>query len=125
MDILRNVDHRDRNKHRCLINSQPRAGKLKYMAPEVYNEEPFDGYAADLWAVGVCLYAMLTGGTLWDIPDKCDSYYRHISNGNLSKLIRQWCIPLSKNAVDLLQKMLRKNPHDRLNLKQVRNHPWM
>jgi len=124
-NILRNVDHRDRNEKRCLISSQPRAGKLQYMAPEVYNEEPFDGYAADMWAVGVCLYAMLTGGTSWEIPDKDDSYYHYISSGNLTKLIRQWRIPLSENAVDLLQQMLRKNPHDRLDLQQVRNHPWM
>jgi len=95
------------------------------MSPEVYNENPFDGYAADMWSVGVCLYTMLTGSSPWEKPVKQDACFKHISNGNLTKLIRHWEIPLSKNAVDLLQQMLRLNPRDRLNLKQVRDHPWM
>ena len=42
------IPYADNGAQRHLINSQPRCGKLYYMAPEVYNEEPFDGCAVDM-----------------------------------------------------------------------------
>ena len=36
-------------------------GTYPYMAPEDFSEEQSSGYRADLWAVGVVLYEMLTG----------------------------------------------------------------
>ena len=67
----------DDGAQRRLINSRPCCGKLYYMAPEVYNEEPFHGCAVDMWAVGVCLFMMLTGQPSWDRASRVDRRFRY------------------------------------------------
>jgi len=125
-DMQRNVDYRERSAHRCLIQRPQRAGKLSYMSPEVYSERPFDGHAVDMWAVGVCLYMMLTGTGPWTRAATHDDKFRLMSTGCLVELFTNyWGITLSGDAMDLLQRMLFKDPQDRLSLQQVRDHPWM
>jgi len=127
IDMPRNVDYRDRSTQRCLIGRRNRAGKLLYMAPEVYSQRSFDGHIVDMWAAGVCLFMMLTGQNAWERPASHDKLFKHISSqGKLADiLIKHWHIPISEDATDLLQQMLFKNPEDRLSLQQVRDHPWM
>ena len=38
-------------------------GKLYYLPPELYVRKPaYDGYLADVWSAGICLFFMLAGG---------------------------------------------------------------
>jgi len=104
---------------RCLMNSRPRCGKLKYMAPEVYSQQPFDGYAVDMWAVGVCLFIMLTGREPWNRPFMLDHNFRNFTNEV------SYDTNLSADAIDLLKWMLFLDPRKRLSVQQVRRHPWM
>lgn len=123
-NLLRNVDHR--NRDRCLISGRPSCGKMYYMSPEVLNHEIFDGHAVDLWAVGVCLFMMLTGQPAWEVARETDACFRYIAKGGqLARILRHWNIRLSDEAINLLQNMLRVNPQDRLNFQQVCEHPWM
>jgi len=110
---------------RCLIRSRHRCGKRNYMAPEVFEEKPFDGHAVDMWAVGVCLFMMLTGMAPWDRPNRVDEQFRYFTRGYLTEILTNWNMNLSAEAMNLLQGMLRIDPRDRLSLQQVRNHPWM
>lgn len=123
------LDDEEGREQRRLIRNRPRAGKFYYMSPEVYNEQTFDGHAIDMWAVGVCLFMMLTGMQPWDIPSSTNHDFRHMSAGSLVYfLTNDWRfseITLSADAMDLLQRMLFENPQDRLSLQQVRAHPWM
>ena len=45
--------HRQRHKIFC--------GTPSYMCPEIVKKHDYDGQYVDLWALGVMLYAMLTG----------------------------------------------------------------
>jgi len=126
VDMTGSVDYRDRRAQRCLISRRPKAGKLFYMSPEVYGQRPFDGHAIDIWAVGVCLFMMLTGQVPWTKASPNDDLFRNMSAGYLADiLINHWRIDLSADAMDLLQRMLFANPHQRLSLQQARAHPWM
>ena len=114
---------------RRLIAPQGAAGKLKYMAPEVYasqtNTEGFDGCAIDLWAVGVIMFIMLTGEMPWQFPDPTDIKFQKFTDGWIEPYLKGQGYPLSANAYCLLQRMLWLNPRDRLSMAQIRAHPWM
>jgi serine/threonine protein kinase len=101
-------------------------GKHNYMSPEVFaNTDAFDGFAIDLWAAGVILYIMLTGFPPYDQASRTDQRFDLIANGRLMDQLKNWDIPLSAEAGDLLQSMLLLDPRDRLTLAEVMAHPWI
>lgn len=115
-----------RLRRRSLIKPQGTCGKWIYMSPEVFrNEEPFDGFAVDMWAAGVILFLMLTGFPPWERACRSDERFHYMSGGYLVQMLTEWDIGLSSDAMDLLQRMLFLDPKDRLSLEQVRAHPWM
>lgn len=125
-DVPGSVNHQDIRAQRCLISRRPHAGKAYYMSPEILSEEPFDGHAVDMWAVGVCLFMMLTGKPPWQRAAEHDDAFRNFSGGNLVHILRdQYHLGLSEHAMDILQRMMLLDPRDRISLQQVRNHPWM
>jgi len=118
-----------------LIEPQPPCGSNpQYMAPELLQNTPFDGYAVDLFAAGVALFVMLLGGdTLFAAPLPEDRRFQDICvEGNLKEMLQRICakravidLNISDDALDLLQKMLRAEPKDRLGLSQVQQHAWV
>lgn len=111
---------------RYLIRPQGTCGKWIYMSPEIYkNQEPFDGYAVDMWAAGVILFLMLTGFPPWERACMTDERFKYMTAGYLVQMLTEWNLGLSSDAMDLLQRMLFLDPKDRLSLEQVRAHPWM
>ena len=96
------------------------------MSPELLaNTSPFDGYAIDIWAVGIVLFTMLVGIPPFEWASVDDPRYQLVCRGGLNDLLTRWKRPISPLAADLLQSMLRENPHDRLTLFQIMNHPWV
>jgi serine/threonine protein kinase len=127
MSIKIPYDHAGR---RHLIQPQGPSGKWTYMAPELLEGHPtqaegFDGYAIDMWAVGVILYIMLTGQTPWKMPHVTDLKFQKYTDGWMEDIMISQGLSLSGNAFCLLQRMMWLNPRDRLCLQQVRAHPWM
>ena len=115
-----------RLRRRSLIRPQGTCGKWMYMSPEIYrNEEPFDGFAVDMWAAGVILFLMLTGFPPWERACQTDERFHYMTSGYLVQMLTEWEIGLCSDAMDLLQRMLFLDPKDRLSLEQVRAHPWM
>jgi len=101
-------------------------GKPNYISPEVLkSEEPFDGFAIDIWASGVILFIMLVGLPPWEFAREEDPRYRMVVRGGLERMLRSWQRPISPMAADLLQKMLREDPRERLSLCEVKDHPWV
>ena len=111
---------------RRLLKPQGVCGKHNYMSPEVYNNtENFDGFAIDLWAAGVILYIMLTGFPPYDQASLTDQRFELIVNGRLVEQLNNWDLHPSPEAGDLLQRMLRLHPRDRLTLAEIMAHPWI
>lgn len=87
--------------------------------------EPFDGFAIDLFTAGVILFIMLVGIPPFEWANMGDSRFSLISQGGLESLLAQWGKSVSPEAANLLQSMLNRNPRERLSLFQVVNHPWV
>jgi len=115
------------NTSRRLMKAQGQCGKLEYMAPEVsLRAESFDGFAIDLWAVGIVLFELLVGKQPFTMPDPVDKNFQIISvEGNLAWLLQAKGIEVNSGAVDLLQGMLWCDPAKRWTLSQIVNHPWV
>ena len=47
-------------------------GTLTYMAPEIVRRVPYDARAADVWALGICLYSMILGHAPFECEEADD-----------------------------------------------------
>jgi serine/threonine protein kinase len=111
---------------RRLMITQGQGGKLMYAAPEVVEKKPaVDAYAVDLWAAGVVLFVMLVGLAPFKWAHSSDKRFAQISRGGLGDLVAALDIPLSPEAIDLLQGFYYKDPRQRWNLAEVMGHPWV
>jgi serine/threonine protein kinase len=53
-----------------IIPHQGICGKKLYMAPEIFiSSQPFNAAKADIWALGIALFIMLTGAPPFDDED--------------------------------------------------------
>jgi len=95
-------------------------GSPSYSSPELINGKKYNGFSADIWSIGISLYAMIYGY----LP------FRDKNKNNLFKLISECNIEypdyscVSLVAKDLLKKILIKDPSKRLNLGQIKEHPF-
>jgi serine/threonine protein kinase len=111
---------------RRLVTPLVPCGKPNYISPEVLKSlEPFDGFAIDLWASAVILFIMLVGLPPWEFAREEDPRYKMVVRGGLERMVRSWQRPISPLAADLLQRMLREDPRERLSLCEVKDHPWV
>ena len=97
-----------------------RVGTLQYMPPEVLKCESKDLTKIDIYACGVCLYVMLHN----TYPFKGKNNME-IGANILRNKYKINNIDLSKNCVDLIQKILEPNENKRLTIQEIRNHPWL
>ena len=92
-------------------------GSNEYMAPEVLKGQPYDE-ACDIWAIGVLFFELLTGYT----PFKGNDTNELISN--IKKLKINWPNDFPPLAKNLVSKILKLDPKERLSLEEIRNHAW-
>jgi len=102
-------------------------GKLRYMCPEALHDQKVDAFGMDIFALGVCLFGILTGVSPFEMAStRLDPRYALINAGKVKDLL-----PLLKvnhlvpvEAADLLQNLLCAQER-RLTLEQILAHPWM
>lgn len=131
--ILEDVTDITVGTKRRLIHSQNHCGKLRFMAPEIYQKEVagFDGYASDLWSLGVVLFVLLTGRQPYERPDEKDPGYHDLVDPHFYWDMKEinpvlsWGHDMSPTAVHLLRKMLCPDPRDRATLGWILNHEWL
>ena len=94
-------------------------GTPAYIAPEIFEHTGYKGPACDIWSAGVTLYYMLAG----EQPFKAGSI------SELEKIIKAGDFKeiegVSKEANNLLSKILQVNPKARLSLDEILNHKWL
>ena len=103
-------------------------GKGPYVAPEVVDGTVRDWHAADVWSLGVCLYNLLTGLTLYAHPD--DKAFRRLRERDgarrlLRHHIQRYAVHLDPAAAHLIACMLNPEPVLRPTNEEILQHPWV
>lgn len=96
-----------------------RCGTPAYIAPEIFNDEGYEGFPVDIWSAGVTLYYLISGTQ----PFKADSIKvlkKEITSGKYDKLEK-----ISGELSDLIDKLLQVDPKKRITISQILNHPWL
>eukprot|EP00435_Cladocopium_sp_Y103_P019632 s1777_g4.t1 len=104
-----------------LSESQERltfCGTFDYLSPEMLENEPHDK-GVDLWAAGVLVFEMLTGRP----PFQASSQVKLVNR--IVKVDFQVPSSMPPLAADLVKSLLKRNPSERLDLKEAITHPWI
>ncbi len=99
-------------------NLETYCGSYAYAAPEVILGQPYLGQAADIWSMGVVLFAMLAG----KLPFK-DTDVKTLLAEISSVLV--YPSRLSEESKRLIARMLTFTPHERITVPEIKAHPWM
>lgn len=110
-------------------------GSRSYCAPEVMARLGYDGYLADVWSLGVCLFGLASGFFPVDEATNRDWRYERISRLQhrdplkstthaIYSFYQRQC-PLSPALVALLDSMLRVQPAQRASLADVAHSAWL
>lgn len=95
-------------------------GTWAFWSPDMCSGSSFSGYAADMWAAGVCLYIFVTG----KLP------FYNTAPLDLMDLIKEGQVPyeglgLSNEFIELLKMTLEKDPAKRAGVGDCLKHPLL
>lgn len=96
-------------------------GTPAFHAPEVISGEKYNPYAADIWALGVCMYCAVVG----ELPfsgSKMLEMYRNIDEARLEYPAE---CEVSDDFKDLLSRIFVKDVTTRIDLEGIMRHRWM
>ncbi|KAL4478063.1 hypothetical protein ABPG72_013502 [Tetrahymena utriculariae] len=93
-------------------------GTPSYMSPEITKKREYFGKPADVWSLGVVLYALVCGRFPFKGKDDND-LFRKIQSGDFK-------IPgnISQSATRLINKLLKLNPEERPTAKEILSDRW-
>lgn len=93
-------------------------GTPNYVAPEVLSDQGYDGKKADVWSCGVILYVLLAGFLPFD-ESTIVALFAKIQNADFT--YPSWFSPEVRSLID---QMLVADPHARITVANIKNHPW-
>lgn len=96
-------------------------GTPYYIAPDVIRRRY--GKACDLWSVGVVLYTMLCGYPPFLGQTNAD-VYESIRRGFYRFPEQEWG-SISYGAKDFINRLLQRDPRNRMTAEKALNHPWI
>lgn len=112
-----------------LLMAKTYCGTEPYMAPEIlrrnkHNMRSYNPMYADVWSLGICLFAMMTR----TFPFKLDLTQRSLFRAQTA---RRWRFPrnvrdnCSEELNDLVWHMLDPEPERRITMNGIMSHPWL
>lgn len=91
-------------------------GSPHYAAPEIIRGQPYDGKIADIWSLGVILYALLAGYLPFDDP----------AIRNLLNKVKRGVFqmpPFAPDIQDIIRRMLTVDVNKRITIEEIKAHP--
>lgn len=104
------------NNHK---NHSTLCGSPAYIAPEIISHQNY-GNSVDIWSMGIILYALTYG----KLPFENQNYsilFHLITSANPTFAYND---KISSNLVDLIQKILVKDPNQRISIDDIKKHPF-
>ena len=92
-------------------------GTPEYIAPEMLKKEGHD-HRIDIWSVGVLMFELLAGYSPFCAKTNQDLYQ------NIRKLKIHWPADMPPLAKNLISKILKLDPKERLSLEEILKHKW-
>ncbi len=93
-------------------------GTVDYLPPEMIENRAYNE-KVDYWCVGVLCYELIVGKPPFETNSQNNTFER------IKKVDVQYPSFMSPLAKDLISKLLRYNPSDRLPMVDVRKHEWI
>ena len=94
-------------------------GTPEYVSPEMVKKYPYNE-KVDIWGIGVLIFELLFGYPPFSSNFNEDRY-NNIKEGKIN-----WPQEIiDKDAKDLIGKILKINPNERLSLEEIEKHPWL
>ena len=93
-------------------------GSPCYASPEMVAGKKYNGFKIDIWSTGIILYAMLCGYLPFEDKDNEVLFEKILE----CKLVFPKYI--SKNAKDLIKKILVTDPNKRITIPEIKKHPF-
>lgn len=99
-------------------------GTPEYVAPEIILNKGHD-VSADYWSLGILMYELLTGSPPFTGPDPMKTYNVILRGIDMIEFPKK----VTKNAANLIKKLCRDNPIERLGnlkngVKDIQKHKW-
>lgn len=91
---------------------------MYYFIHNSQDGKPYGGIKSDIWSCGIILYAMLCGFLPFE-HDNTKKLYEMIKTTDYDKPHH-----LSHNALDLLKRLLAKDPNTRIKFNEIKSHPF-
>lgn len=97
-------------------------GSIHYTAPEIISGDPYVGIAADIWSMGIILFAMLCGYLPFS---RANNDFNALYNLAINRDYRIDSSCVSSDAENLIDLILEPNPYKRISVEDIRFHPWV
>lgn len=92
-------------------------GTPEYLAPEMIKKEGHDN-TVDIWDLGVLMFELLTGHPPFSGSNQSELFL------NIKKHKIQWPDDFPPLAKNLISKILKQNPKERVTLDEILSHAW-
>jgi serine/threonine-protein kinase HSL1, negative regulator of Swe1 kinase len=95
-------------------------GSPHYASPEIIYGRKYQGDKADIWSCGIILFVLLVGALPFDGGQDLHATLRLVKKG-------EYIIPalVGPDASNLIQRILRKRPEDRITMAEIWTHPLL
>lgn len=98
-------------------------GTPMYMAPELIYEKKYR-VNSDIWSIGIIFFQLLYGYFPYGKPRSILELMKNIDSTKLNFPPTNISARTSKNGIDLISKMLNRDPDKRIQWVDFFNHPW-